>query len=155
MPTSIIPDRTASGALVAAPQPAFPDSEVWSFAGTGIEFSLADTDTTGSGELVIPERMALNGCALLVDGQQKGDWARLDIVSSGAVPLAFGPAGTVLKTFSPKWYLDWQRAFQGEILLPYRGTLVPGMAVKITVTKQAGSAMSVYANLFLHQEVER
>ena len=152
MPTGFIPDRTPLGTVISNTQEAFPDSDRWKFMGSKMTFTAASGDTQASGRFDITTKVAFNGAALLLNGHQRGDWSSLRIVSNGLMP-AFGPDGTVLNVFAPGWWADWERAFQGEIVLPYRGTLEVGMAIEIVFHKQTGYAVDCYANLFLHEEL--
>lgn len=121
------------------------------FGGKGCQF-LSTASQTVNHYLVITSVCAFNGVAVILRNHAFGDSMTLRIESDGTVP-AYGAEGTILNTFGSDWCVDYERAAQTPIVLPYKGTLTPGMRINLRYASMGNTNVDVLVNYFLHVEI--
>jgi len=128
----------------------FTDSVNVSFAGEGEQFSALAGQVSQLYKTITATK-AFNGVHVLLRNHAFGDKMDLLIESDGTGP--YGPVGTILNTFGLNWNVDWEKADQSQMILPYRGVLTSGMRINIKYNSVGGTNVDVLVNFFFHHEV--
>lgn len=96
-----------------------------------------------------PNGVYLNGGEMMTQNAVLGDWIDVAIVDKDSVTY---PAGTILKTYIRKWYVDPVKSL--SVKTPYAGLIPASMYIRIRYTS-VGTVLDpqVAINYFLHRAI--